>query len=187
MSLNRVLLVLFSSWATGCGPGSVNGTVGGVSLAVSDAIFAVLKDDTGKQQGLLVLMADKPNICDSLKANREPKSATSLSMLFVRFNAQFEVLAPEVGEYSVVENPTVAGNYAGASFNRTDANCTSTLSAQASAARSGLIKLAALKAESNGTASATFDLTFGAGDKISGSVNAKYCDIAVVASSPNCE
>jgi hypothetical protein len=167
----------------------MNGTVGGVSLSVADAIFAVLRDGTGKQAGLLVAMSDKPNICDSLKANRQPKSATALTMAFVRYNAQFETLAPDVGEYSVLsaEAPG-AGNFAAAVFSRSDANCTNTISNDASVAKSGLIKLTNLKAETNGTAVASFDMTFGAGDKVTGSFNARYCDIVSLSTTaPNCE
>lgn len=171
----------------GCS-GSVNGTVGGVSLSVADAIFAVFKDDAGKTQGLLVVMADKPNICTALKANREPKSATSLSFSLFRVNDSFEILAPDVGDYTVKEPPvTSAGSFAYANFARTDSNCTNTLSSSASTAKSGLVKLTALKAESNGTASGTIDMTIGAGDKITGNFNATFCDITKIQANPNCE
>lgn len=187
MMKRSVFVVVVTALMSACGPGSANGSVGGVSLSVADAIFAVIKDDMGKQLGLFVAMADKPNLCDSLKANRQPKSATSLVFAMVRYNAAGEELAPDVGDYTVVEQVTQAGNYASANFARTDANCTDTLSPNATVGRSGLVKLSALKSEANGTAQATFDVTFGAGDKVTGSFNAKFCDVASLSASPNCE
>jgi hypothetical protein len=170
----------------GCA-GSVNGQVGGVSLSVSDAIFAVLKDNSGKSTGLLVIMADKPKLCDSLKANREPKQATSLFLTMSRVT-DTDTLAPDVGEYTVIEGfPTKAGNYAYSSFARTDANCTNTLSSSTSGAKSGLIKVTNLKGETNGSANATFDITFGSGDKVTGNFNATYCDVSQIQNNPNCE
>jgi len=183
----RLTMAMVSMMAlVGCS-GSVNCQVGGVSLNVSDAIFAVLKDNAGKSTGLLVIMADKPKICDSLKANREPKQSTALFMSMSRVT-DTDTLAPDVGEYTVIEGfPTKAGNYAYASFTRTDANCTNTLSSATSGAKSGLIKVTNLKGEANGNASATFDITFGSGDKVTGNFNASYCDISAIQTNPNCE
>lgn len=171
----------------GCA-GSVNGTVGGVQLSVADAIFAILKDDAGKSAGAIVVLSDKPKICDSLKANREPKTATTMYTTLFRFSAT-EALAPDVADYTVIDsNPTSAGAYAFAGFSRTDSNCTNTLSASASSGKSGLVKLTAIKGETGGTASGTFDITFGAGDKVTGNFNASYCDITKLATTnPNCE
>jgi hypothetical protein len=184
--MKRLMMVASVLAMVGCS-GSVSGTVGGVSLSVSDAIFAVLKDDSGKSTGLFVVMADKPKLCDSLKANREPKSATSLIFSLSRIT-DTDYLAPDVGEYTVIdENPRNAGNFGFASFSRTDANCTNTLSASASTARSGLVKVTNLKGEVNGNASATFDVTFGGGDKITGNFNATYCDVSKLQLNPNCE
>jgi hypothetical protein len=156
---------------------------------VSDAIFAVLKDDAGKSTGLFVVMADQPKLCESFKANREPKKATSLTMIMSRVTDN-DVLAPDVGEYTAISfpsAPTQAGNYSYAQFQRYDDNCTNTLSPSASDAKSGLIKITNLKGETNGVANATFDITFGAGDKITGNFNATYCDITKIQPNPNCE
>ena len=50
------------------------------------------------------------------------------------------------------------------------------------------IKMTNLKGETNGNASGTFDLTFGGGDKVTGSFNATYCDIRKLPTvTPNCE
>lgn len=177
-------LVLVASM--GCA-GSVNGTVGGVNLSVSDAIFSLFKDSAGKTTGAFIVLSDKPNLCASLKANREPKSATALSLVLFRFS-NTDYLAPDVGDYTVTADaPTSAGSFAQAQFSRTDANCTNTLNEATSYGKSGLVKVANLKGETNGNASGTFDLTFGAGDKVTGTFNANFCDVTMIASSPNCE
>lgn len=184
--MKRLMLVPMVAMV-GCS-GSMSGTVGGISLSVSDAIFAVLKDDAGKSIAAFIVMADKPKICESLKANREPKTATALALTVYRFSAT-DYLAPDVGEYTVVDaNPTSAGSYASANFSHTDSNCTNTLANSAANGKSGLVKLTSLKGETNGNASGTYDITFGAGDKVTGSFNASYCDISKLpATTPNCE
>jgi hypothetical protein len=185
--MKRLLMAVPMMVLVGCS-GSVNGQVGGISLNVADAVFAVLKDDAGKSIAALVVLSDKPKICDSIKANREPKTATSLVFTLYRFS-DTDYLAPDTGDYTTVDtNPTSAGSFASANFSRTDSNCTNTLSSSASRGKSGLIKLTNLKGETNGAANATFDITFGAGDKVTGNFNATYCDISKLPTAdPNCE
>lgn len=186
--MKRLLMAVSTLVLAGCA-GSVNGQVGGISLAVSDAIFAILKDGSGKSTAALVVLGDKPKICDSLKANREPKSATALFFTLYRFS-DTDYLSPDVGEYTTVApgTPSTAGSFASATFSRTDSDCRSTLAANAATGKSGLIKLTNIKGEANGTANATFDVTFGAGDKVTGNFNATYCDISQLPTAdPNCE
>lgn len=186
MKQMTLVVGLFAAMLSGCA-GSVNGTVGGVNLSVADAIFAVLKDDAGKSLAALVFLADKPKLCDSLKANREPKQATSLVLAMARYNANGEVLAPDVAEYTVNNSPTSGGDYATGYFARTDANCTNTLANDAATGKSGLVKVTNFKGDSTGSANGTFDITFGSGDKVSGNFNATYCDISKIQTNPNCE
>ncbi len=185
--MRRLMMAVPMLVLAGCA-GSANGQVGGISLNVSDAIFAILKDNTGKSTAAIVIMADKPKVCDSLKANREPKTSTSLLLTLYRFS-DTDYLAPDVGEYTTVDqNPTSAGSFASAFFTRTDSNCTNTIASSASRGKSGLIKLTNIKGEANGTANATYDITFGAGDKVTGNFNATYCDISSLPTAdPNCE
>lgn len=173
------------------GPGSMNGTVAGVELPVKDAMFAIIKDQQGKSAGMYLVMADKPDLCATVKANRQPKNLTALLFSMVRYSVTMgnvEVLAPDVGDYTVIKSsPQSGGNYAGAFFTHTDANCTSTLSSDATQASSGLIKLKSLKAEAGGSAAGDFDVTFGAGDKVTGSFNASFCDVTMLQTTPSCE
>jgi hypothetical protein len=188
MKKMMTLLLGLTVALSGCS-GSVNGTVAGFSLSVADAIFAVLKDQNGKATGALIVMADKPRICDSLKANREPKSSMGLSIAIARVSAM-DSLAPDIGDYTVLsatQAPMNAGNFAYAGFNRNDTTCTSTIAPEAGSAKSGIVKVTNFKGEANGAANGTFDITFGSGDKVTGNFNATFCDISMVQGNPNCE
>lgn len=185
--MRRMMVAVPVMAMLGCS-GSMSGSVGGVTMNVADAIFAVLKDDNGKSVAALIIMADQPKICDSLKANRQPKSATALVLSLFRI-ANNDFLAPDVGDFTAIDtNPSGAGSYARANFSHTDSNCTNTLANNASTGKSGLIKLTNIKGEANGAANGTFDITFGAGDTVKGSFNATYCDLTKLpATTPNCQ
>lgn len=174
-------------FVSACSPGSFNGTVAGNSLSVADAIFAQVKDDNGKIFGAYIVLADQPNLCDTLKANREPKQSTYVSFTLLKAS-DTEFLAPDIGEYTIVTGlPSANASSAYAQFDHSDANCTNTLSEDARTGKSGLIKLQSYKAESGGSASGTFDVTFGAGDGVKGAFNASYCDLSKLPSDLNCE
>jgi len=171
---------------SGC-PGNVSGTVSGISLGVADTLFYVQKDTDGKTIAFNTIIADKGNVCTTLKANRQPKSATFMQMILFRWADDGKNLAPDVGEYTVVDTtPTKGGNWAYATFNHSDANCTNTLAASASSGKSGLIKVTGVNAANNGSISGTFDISFGS-DKVTGSFNGAYCDLATVPNNPSCE
>lgn len=175
------------SLCASCSPGSFTGTVGGNSLAVADVIFSVVNDDDGKTYGALIVMADKPNLCDTLKANREPKQSNYTSFVLLR-TSDNKLLAPDVGDYTVIKGlPSGNGNSAYADYKHTDANCTNTLSDDASTGQSGLIKISSFKSGTDGAAVGTFDITYGAGDGVKGSFNAHYCDLSKLPANLNCE
>ena len=190
MSQILTTLTLLAAFS-GCGGGSVSGTVSGVSLNVQDSIFLVIKDDAGKTQWVNVFLADKPNLCDTLKANRLPKSATTLGFTLVNVkveNNKGTYLAPDVGSYTVTDSITQSGLFASTGFSRTDANCTDSLTAAASTGKSGLVKVTNLKAEPSGNLTATFDVSIGTqADKLTGSINARFCDVTKLQANPNCE
>lgn len=177
---------LLSVVLSGC-PGSVQGTVSGIGLSVADTLFYPVKD-AGKTTNLVVLIGDKANLCTTLKANRIPRSATAMQFVFYRWADDVSTqLAPDVGEYTVVPfgtNITRGGNYATAEFIHNDANCTNTISDNAAEGKSGLIKLAAVNAAINGSATGSFDVTFGS-DRVTGTFSGAYCDAAP--QKPSCE
>lgn len=187
--MKRHLSLLALSLVVLSGCNSFNGTVNGIPLSIKDAMFGLLKDDAGKSAGLLVIVADQPNICDKLKANREPKNSTS--MTFVLFNiGDMGQLAPSTGDYTMTSSlgATSRGNVGIAQFSKSDGNCTATLQDKNSSAQSGLVKISSLNSSAGGTASATFDITVGSqNDKVTGSFNANYCDISKLQTNLNCE
>jgi hypothetical protein len=171
---------------TGC-PGTFNGTVSGSSLAVADTIFYASKDAAGKTTSLVALMADKGGVCGTLKANREPKSSTFMMLQAFRLADDNTILAPDVGEYTVLSgSPTKGGNYAWATFFHYDANCTNTLTENARTGKSGVVKLTTVNLATNGSAAGSFDITFGS-DHVTGSISASYCDMSAWPTSPSCE
>jgi hypothetical protein len=171
--------------------GSMNGTIAGSNLAVADAIFYTPKDSAGKTLGLYLVMSDKPQICTSLKANRTAKGSTTLTFLMARVSANGEILAPEVADYTVVEsflNFNSGANSALATFSKVDSNCTEVVASNARGGKSGIVKLTGVKAEANGVASGTYDITVGNGnDKVTGTFAASFCDLSTLPNNPNCE
>lgn len=188
--MKRITFVLAAALVfSACGgPGHMDGTVAGINLSVKDAIFALIKDSSGNTAGMFMVMADKPDLCATVKANRQPKELTGLMFSMVQYTDTATVLAPDVGEYTVINAaPPRGGRYVGAMFAHTDANCTSTIAQAAGTGSSGLVKLTSLKTETGGYASGTFDVTFGSSDKVTGSFNAAYCDVSPGSSTARCE
>lgn len=187
--MTRLALALVAVVLSSCGgPGSMSGTVAGIKLDVKDSIFALIKNQQGETVGMFLAMSDKTDMCATVKANRQPKNLTATLFSMVRYTDMGTTLAPDVGEYTVINaQPPRGGNYAGAFFSHTDTNCTSTIADSAATGSSGIIKLTSLKGEANGYASGSYDITFGASDKVTGSFNAKFCDIQQLPTNPNCE
>jgi hypothetical protein len=176
--------------AVGCGPGSFDGKVAGYPLEVRDAAFALIRDGNGRTVGLLLGMSDVPNLCELVKANRNPKNATTFAAWLFRNSPDRAPLAPEVGEYSVTTSLLPgAGNHAWASFDKVDSNCTDVIGNDQSNGRSGLIKVTGLRAEPGGSLSGDFDITFGSqNDKVKGAFNAAYCEANIsFTTRRNCE
>ncbi len=186
----KALVIACSSLLVACGsPGDFKGKVDDRELSVEDAVFLPLKDDAGKTLGVMLYMVDQPDICSTLKANRDPKNTTVFSALLVRSNGE-QVLAPEEGDYTVTNNflNVGSGNHALAIFGKNDANCDNAVSGDRGIGRSGIINVKELALGSDGAMSGTFDITFGSqGDKVSGSFNAAYCDVNMESFNPNCE
>jgi hypothetical protein len=169
----------------GCS-GSVNGEVAGLKLNVSDSIFWYSQDTSGRVNGVYLTLADKPRLCQTLKANRLEPGQMSLSFTLFRLTTD-SVLPPEQGDYTVTDVAEQAGNFAYAVFSRTDGACQETLSEPAGLAISGIVRLQRLRAEKGGNANGDFDVTFGTGDRVTGGFNAEYCDIAAAPQRPSCE
>lgn len=190
MQLKQVVVALSLMGAFACGNGGTfNGTVSGNSLSVKDAVFSVTRVD-GKIQYSNLILADAPNLCTSLRANRNPKSVTVFAASFVRSNVAGEVLATDVGDYTVVTTYSLEGGTRSsiAAFFKTDANCTTINTEEQGAGKSGIIKISEYNPSTEGKMSGTFDITFGEqNDKVSGSFSADYCDVPTFATEASCE
>lgn len=181
-------------WAVGllaCGNGGTfSGKVAGNELSVKDAVFTVTRSQ-GKIVTSTLILADIPDVCTLLKANRNPKSATAFGTAFIRTNANGDVLATDIGNYTVLADlngATAGNNVALAAFGRVDANCTNTLSAAQSNGKSGIIKVTEYNPAADGKMSGTFDITFGdQNDKVTGSFSADFCDVPAFATASSCE
>lgn len=163
--------VLALSLVAACGgPGSVNGTVSGHSLAVSDAVYA----DINVAGGIVgvIFLSDHAGMCDEIKANRQPKNLTYLAIALTNFDASHKTLPLAEGEYTV---SGANGMVALVNYNWTDSSCQTKLTAGQSNGKSGLIKLTHF---SDGTdAAGTFDVTIGSqNDHVTGSFDAPNCN-----------
>lgn len=174
----RIRSLLIATTLFGCGgPGSFSGTVAGNGIAVQDAIFAVAKDGSGKVFAAELFLGDKPGICATLKANRNPKSSAYLQLTFESLGSTGAV-SPDVGDYTVKSGlQLAAGNWAYGVYAKTDPNCQNTLTSSAAQTQSGTVKVASIKPEANGQMIGTFDITFGPQkDKVTGAFSATFCD-----------
>ncbi len=154
---------------TACGPGTVvNGTVKGNALNVVDSMFVY----TGGAVSLI--LADKPNLCATIVANRFPKNMTYIS---------FNVNNTAAGDYTI-------GAGAQVFFAKLDDQCKGTFATEEGAGKSGLIKFNTLTATANGYANGTFDVTVGPQlDKLTGSFSTKFCVLpsTLPMTAPSCE
>ncbi len=145
MSFRIALLAAVTVLAVGCGgPGSFNGKVDGKELAVEDAIFAPVKGSDGKVTGVAVILSDVPDLCAAVKANRDPKGATIAQFAMMRIASDGSaVLAPDVGDYGITDNPFSAkgGNIAFGGFIKSDLNCANEVASDRALARERTVKI----------------------------------------------
>ena len=101
----------------------------------------------------------------------------------------FAPVSPDVGEYAVKSGLQFSnGNFAYGSYQKTDPSCKNIVAASASVTQSGLVKLTAVQAATNGGMLGTFDITFGdQKDKVTGGFSAAFCDWDPQKSPTSCE
>jgi hypothetical protein len=164
----------------GCGgPGSFHGTVGGMTLEVKDSLFLAQKNSSGQIASLVLLMTDKPGLCDAMKAGNIISSMIYFQAVLSETSSG-QIAVPSAGDYTVTDGTSVPPKFAIASVSRTDATCHST---QTVGGAGGKITLSGYKAEAGGELTGTFDATFGTtAERGSGDFNAEYCDASYGAS-----
>ena len=145
------------------------GSVGGNSLTINDAIYALDSENV-----LFLVASDRSGLC-SLYTSATPPTGKSTVLIggIVNFDGQ-AVAAPVAGTYnwfSPQSPPTTAGKYVLSEFIVAD-GCTTTSQVDATA---GTFNLNALGANTSGShTTGSFSLKFGA-DSLSGNVDATYC------------
>lgn len=172
--------------AAGCGrvQGTMSGTVAGIKLDVNSVVYVDDKDSNGNLVGIAVLLTDQPDICKTLQGGNVPQGMTSLSLSLLRLDSSGKPLVPTVQAYGVFapsDLPTMAGEYAVATFAHLDSTCKNTLTDAQSTGTSGAVRLNAITLE--GSARGGFDVSVGSqSDEVSGSFDAVFCDVDLVAS-----
>jgi hypothetical protein len=177
MTRSTLVLSLVAVALGACSPNQFNGAVAGNPLVVVDSVLYAQRDSSGAILSAVVWLSDKPNLCDSLRANRELKSQTRALLQLYSYNDSQQRLTPGPATFTVLDgNPPTSGNFGAAYFDKTDSTCTQTLANSVGHAKSGLVKVLALSLTASSRAVGSFDLTFGT-DNVTGTFDAPFCDV----------
>jgi hypothetical protein len=180
--LGMLTLAICGSW--GCGPGSFKGTVEGRGLKVADAVFYVSQGGDTAPPAIEIILSDRPNLCDDLKAGRLRKNSTLLDILLARL-IDGEYMAPDKGQYAISGD---AGRIGLAIFAPFDESCTNSFDSSQGRAVSGTVDIRQLQGNSGGRLEASFSMAIGQqADPVSGTVLATWCDLSVPPDSFSCE
>jgi len=161
--MKRLTLLLLCACGPS-GPGSFNGTVQSDALHVADAVYLMSQE---------IWLTDHTDLCTLLKANTYPKSGTLVKIAPHPVTTSVDFMVAESGAL----DHTVS-----LEFLKLDATCNTSMSAPATAGSVTLTTATAM-----GSASGTFDVTFGSADHVTGSFNALFCDAMTIYPSPTCE
>jgi hypothetical protein len=159
-----------------CGGDSFSGKVSGYSFSPKEAIFVVGSND----QGSLILMSDQIGLCADLKSNQAQSLPNATTLGLVLFSSTDQ--GPQMvttGTYIATDDNTLlasAGDYATATFDKSDAAGNTIFVNGSPTANSGNVKITSLSTASNGHANGTFDLTFGT-DHATGGFDASVCAV----------
>jgi hypothetical protein len=165
-----------STFATGSA--TVNGTVGGQSMAAHDAVSALVNE--GNSQAGAIAISNAPSQCSRLSARQGLANAQVLGFeLFSRVGST--VTPPTVGTYPVyssVAAPTATGPIAVVLFVASNASCQFLFSEEGS---SGTVTLSSVGADGY---VGTFDVVVGFTDHITGNFTAVTCGALASVTSP---
>ena len=170
-----------SSSGTGSGPGNATGSVAGHDLVVKDAVFAI----NGSDQ-LLVLLADRTDLCGLIASTTPPTGETTALVLAMTqlglVNGVLDAVPPTAGDYSTIAiNPTTAGRYF---FGGLGVGTGCDVSAPA-ALSGGTVSVTQMGSNGGGNTQASFTLHFGS-DTLTGNFNATSC-AALLNPGPGCD
>ena len=174
-----LLVVTAACGSDSGGGGNSLGSVGGNSLTVNEAIFAV------DQDVLILLAGDRTGICDIYGGSSTPSGKyVLLATTFINTNDGQNTAPVVAGDYTVVSGPgsiSTAGKYNITSFNVAN-GCTVSSSTDAT---SGTFTIQQVGTNTSGshTTGNLNNMKFGA-DTLNGAVNATYCAALLTNSSP---
>jgi hypothetical protein len=149
------LIVAVAAITTGCRPPGKVKIAYDQGFEVQDAIFIPKLVDGQVIAGDIVL-ADAPNLCDSVRRGIVPSRMKSLTFRVFRIT-ETAFLAPDVGEYKVLDaKPTRTGNFAFGELVESDLNCTQTLDARRSVIGAGRVEIEHFEAGDRGVIGGMF-------------------------------
>ena len=187
-AFGSLALAACSGSVTSSGPSaSVQGTAAGQTVTVNDDIGLVGTMSAGgaHQSYAGVLLTNKAGTCGIIQSNTNPASVSALSLL-VAISSAGTPPAVGPGTYAIndgtAQPPDANGNVtvAGAAFVVNDASCVKVTDEKASA---GTITISSV---TSGMVTGHFDVTFPAGDHLTGDFSSPVCsvDLAAVAQAP---
>ena len=157
----------------GGSPATVNGAIGGQSMAAKDAISTVLTIQGVGTAGQ-ILISNAPDTCAKVAANQQPKNAQAV-LLVVGTQSATGVSAPSSpGSYPVYSRAasnSISGNVAIVEYASSDATCKTVAAYEAA---SGTVTIT--NVGPSGAYWGTFDVTFsGSGGHVTGSFSSASC------------
>ncbi len=157
-----------------CGsPGEFKGTVGGLKLDVSSAMFTELRDSSGAAVNTILVLSSRPDVCADTKANRALPGTTEVVFNLSHHDTDNSPLPPDVGAY---DSGTSSARRFTVEFEHLDSSCNNTLSGDA-ARGTGTVNVHTIVPHAGGSFSGSFTLTFGPNnDAATGNFDTSYCD-----------
>jgi len=166
----RSLAVLIPAALSGCGTGNtVEGKVDGQALSVREAVFFDQSTGTDPEQ-LLVLMSDRPGLCDAVKAGTGHIETT---YFIIELDQLVTPIGPWTGDYVVKYFDHTIDKFAYSVFQRYEASCAFNIQ---DSVHSGTVSLTEYKEGPSGVMRGTFDLLFNETDAVKGSFDVHLCN-----------
>ena len=180
----RVALNIFALALCACGSaGELEGTVAGEKLSVSSGLFVVLRDASQNPVDTLAVLSSRSDVCADVKANRALPGTTQVVFTLDHRDPTTGVpVGLDLGDYTA---GPASDRELSAQFEKLDSSCANALDASATAVTQGTFTVRSVFADPGGSLSASFDLTFGGQDHVTGNLDVSYCD-ATYSIDPSC-
>ncbi len=190
-ALGLGMLVIVALSLSGCESfNSTSGSVAGFSLSPRDVMFLNLAYG-GSTPALELFVSNTANLCRDFKDNRQPKNSTFMVLTLVEYEVPAQGAAtaktPTAGEFRIAPGgvATQSGRYMTGRFDSLNSNCGSLVASTAGTLTAGSLTVKSFDASAGGLLKGSFDLSFGS-DRITGQLNATWCDAPSLPSTPQC-